>query len=293
MRLWLFLTLFKRGINMLDFYYEQADDVIEYHHKKSIGAEHDYHLHERYEIYFLVEGHLNYFVNQSTYSMKSGELLIVNNTEIHTHSLQKNKYYERILILFEPSLPRLLNYQDFDLLKCFTNRLPGENNKIRLTTVQLEELMRLFYKLETVSIKQDIKSNVLKLTVFVELLVFINEIFENNHSTTSIPTIPGKLSPILEYIDQNLCEDLSLETLEKMFFINRFYLSRIFKNNTGISIHQYIMLKRIIRARMLLKEGNNVTKACYASGFNDYSNFIRIFKKLVGVLPSEYQKHPF
>jgi AraC-like DNA-binding protein len=101
--------------------------------------------------------------------------------------------------------------------------------------------------------------------------------------------IPEKLIPILDYINENLEGDLSLEFLEKRFYINGSYLSRLFKKSTGSTIHEYIIYKRISKAKKLLAEGSSATEAAFMCGFNDFSNFSRLFKRTVGVSLRQYK----
>ena len=68
------------------------------------------------------------------------------------------------------------------------------------------------------------------------------------------------------------------------------YLNPVFKKETGSTIFQYIQAKRLCLAQLALSRGASVTEACEEAGFNDYSNFIRTFRKILGCTPGEYQK---
>lgn len=275
---------------MLNDYFRDPEYNICYSHNRETNPiPADFHLHNRLEIYFFISGNVNYFVEKKVYPLKHGDLLIMNSHEIHKASFQPGPPYERIVIHFEPSIIKVLCSSDFDLLNCFLNRPAGEQNKINLNKKQVDEIMQLFMKLENL---KDFKgADILKLTYFIELLVFINQIFLSNlQPMEETHSVPDKLIPILDFIDRNLENDLSLEALEQKFYINRFYLSRLFKNVTGSTLHDYILFKRISRAKLLLSKGCNVTEACSKSGFRDYSNFLRMFKRTVGVSPGKYGK---
>jgi AraC-like DNA-binding protein len=90
---------------------------------------------------------------------------------------------------------------------------------------------------------------------------------------------------ILDYINANIKDDLSIETIAAKFFMSRYHLMHKFKQLTGYSVHSYILQKRLIRADMLIKNGMPATQACDQCGFNDYSNFVRSYKKMFGVSP--------
>ena len=97
-----------------------------------------------------------------------------------------------------------------------------------------------------------------------------------------------QINQILLYINENLTEDLSLNLLSDRFYISKYYLNRQFKQFTGLSLYQYIMKKRLIVARNMLRGGSSVMDACLQCGFNDYSNFLKAFKREFGKLPKEY-----
>jgi AraC-like DNA-binding protein len=272
---------------MLDLYYGDTDACISYSHRRTSNPpEVDFHLHNRFEIYFFISGGVNYFIEKKVYPLKYGDLLLINSHEIHRPTFVSAAPYERITIHFEPAVAQAFNSPRFDLLRCFTGRPDGEANRISLAPDQVGEVMKLFARMEGAVQEGEGGGEILKLSLFVELLVFIN-----NAGTCpdNALTVPEKLSPVLDYIETNLAGDLCLEALERRLFINRYYLSRLFKQYTGSTIHEYIIYKRISLAKKLLDEGHNVTEACQRSGFRDYSNFIRIFKKTVGISPGRYK----
>lgn len=98
------------------------------------------------------------------------------------------------------------------------------------------------------------------------------------------------MDEILSYIDRNISESFGLEDLSAHFYLSSSYLCRIFKSATGTTINKYIVAKRITLAKSLLTEGCSVTEACERCGFNDYSNFLKSFKKATGVSPKKYSQ---
>ena len=96
-----------------------------------------------------------------------------------------------------------------------------------------------------------------------------------------------KVIELIEYIMENLTRDLSIDALADRFYMSKYHMMRIFKSETGYSIHQYISEKRILLARNYIMSGMPATTACLECGFKDYSSFSRAFKNQLGVLPSE------
>jgi AraC-like DNA-binding protein len=272
-------------------YLNYKPGTIDYGHTRGEVPHVDFHLHNSCEIYFLISGDVNYFIEKKVYPIQYGDLFITNSQEIHKPSFLSSKTYERIIINFDPIIVQPFNHPDFDLLHCFMNRPRGEQNKINFHKSQLEEVNRLFLKIENANKNTSNGGDILKTAYFIELLVLINRAFISGQPVEEHPNVPEKLIPVLDFIENNLESDLSLDSLERDFFIDRFYLSRLFKQSTGVNIHKYIIFKRIARAKALLPQGYNVTDTCILSGFKDYSNFLRTFKKIVGVPPGTYKQN--
>lgn len=116
---------------------------------------------------------------------------------------------------------------------------------------------------------------------------------ESWHPETSRHSSPKKqdLQNIKEYLDINYVEKINLDDLAKRFFINKYYLTRIFKEQYGISINNYLMQKRITHAKQLLRFTNdNIETICIECGIGDANYFARAFKKMEGVTPGEYRR---
>jgi len=91
---------------------------------------------------------------------------------------------------------------------------------------------------------------------------------------------------IKDYIMKNLKNELSLDTIATNFFMSKYYMCHLFRDETGMTIKNYINLQRISRARELLLSGltpADIPKLC---GYNDYSTFYRTFKKFTGYSPN-------
>lgn len=275
---------------MLDSYYADADHWLKFTHTRSFPLDTiEFHLHNYFEIYFFIAGDVDYFIEKRVHLLKYGDLLLMNNHEIHKPTFRSQEAYERIVIHFEPELGRLLSAPGFNLLDCFLNRPKGELNKIKLSPSEVEELMGIFKRLETLTPHPPAGSETLRLSYLIEILVFINQVFLNIKPAADHGGLPEALIPILEYIDNHLDEDLTLDSLGHRFFMNQSHLSRLFKKGIGSNIHEFIIYKRISKAKKLLSEGYNVTDTCSRCGFNDYANFLRMFKRKVGVSPGRYK----
>ncbi len=106
---------------------------------------------------------------------------------------------------------------------------------------------------------------------------------------------PGRLPPyrlkVLDaYIAANLEEPLTLAQLAAQVEMNLYYFARLFKASTGKSPHQYVLEKRLERARQLLLEtGESVIQIAFATGFKEPSHFTKVFSRHVGATPTQYR----
>lgn len=136
-----------------------------------------------------------------------------------------------------------------------------------------------------------LKVNKLDLFVFYSFLDSVGLLSKPVSSGANKQEIPPLLYKSVEFIEENLCENnLCLEQVATSIFVSRCHYSRMFKEHFGIGFKEYIMNKRIQKAKLMLQEGEPVTDVCYAVGYGDLTHFGRVFKKLVGVNPSDYRK---
>lgn len=98
-----------------------------------------------------------------------------------------------------------------------------------------------------------------------------------------------KLQQVIAYMDEQLAERLSLETIARQIGISPFYFCHLFKQSMGISPYQYLLQQRIERAKQLLLQNRpNIADVALAVGFSNQSHFTRQFKQMVGVTPKRW-----
>ena len=125
----------------------------------------------------------------------------------------------------------------------------------------------------------------------MEILVLLSRAYyEISDSARQDITENEQINQIVSYINNHLKENLSLDHLADQFYLSKYYLSHQFKQFTGLSLYQFIMKKRLTIARNMLMQGKTVTEAYSDCGFNDYSNFLKAFKREFGEKPSDFSK---
>ena len=99
-----------------------------------------------------------------------------------------------------------------------------------------------------------------------------------------------RLNRVLEYVAAKIHEDLSLAALAEIAGMNLCYFSRLFKQSTGVSPHRYVLEQRISRAQQFLRSSDmTIFEVSVRTGFVDQGHFTKVFRRFVGVSPTEYR----
>ncbi|MDF2935352.1 MAG: transcriptional regulator, AraC family [Paenibacillaceae bacterium] len=244
------------------------------------------HYESGYEIFLFLDGIGTYIIEGNRYELSPDSLLIMNSTELHALSISPDHPYERIVLTVKKDfLPPFLSH-GVDFFRSIKYRKLGHGNLIQGELVRKKGILEHFQKLRHLLSQPGPEEEFVAKCVIVELLASINSIKESELlDAQSHKPAMTKIGELLEYINANLIEPLSLDVLAERFFLTKYHLCHIFKESTGYSINQYISHKRIHMADALMLEGYTPTQACFMTGFNSYSNFYKSYRKLTGRSP--------
>jgi AraC-like DNA-binding protein len=267
-------------------------DFALFHLKDKRNLEFEFHYHEFNKIIVFLSGKVVYYIEGKAYKLKPWDILLVNNHEIHKPMIDTSEFYERMAIWINAGFLQQHNDAQCNLLTCFEQASRQKFNLLRLSPETLPEMKQLLLAVEAAGRDSDFGAGVLKNALFLQFMVLLNRSFLGIENKTVHADIEydETICRVLDYISENLREELSLETLSTVFFISKYYLMRKFKRQTGFTIHNYILQKRLLKANGLIKEGKPLAVACAECGFGDYSNFVRAFKQMFGLSPKQYNK---
>jgi AraC-like DNA-binding protein len=252
----------------------------------------NFHFHDLYEIYFCLSDGIRCFVNDRLYNVNKNDLFLFSSEDFHKLVVPQGHLYDRYVLLFSPQYIDILSTDSTDLLKCFKNTSSNSYHQIHFSDEDAEAFKILLYRAESYCMSKEYGSDVSKRLILAEILIFINEFYENN---AAVPTVQqdstySKVKSIISFIDENISENITLDYLSTKFYISKYYLERIFKQATGCSVNEYIINKRILNSKKFLRDNMPVSQVAEIIGFNSDSHFIRTFKKLVGITPKQYAK---
>lgn len=241
------------------------------------------HTHSNYEIFMLIKGDCEYRIEGSIYPLAPFDVLIMRPMEFHKLYINSNKPYERVVMQFSPDLLDNVD-EGNELLTCFNERGLGENNLIPAKTSIVKNLVDNFTFLETHTTKP------CAISVLIKLLIQISEVYNSDKHTVDVGTNDVVVQKVIAYINENITEMITLDTIENYMFLNKFHLNRMFKKVTGSTIVDYIIKKRLLLAQHFIRTGYTPNNACKACGFGEYSSFFRAYKKHFGSSPKSDMK---
>jgi AraC-like DNA-binding protein len=248
------------------FYFQTGEKIINAHDFPP-------HLHDELEIYILIEGDVSFVVENKKYKLTSGDIIVSRPNEMHNCILNSNSVHKHLCFWFDASCEFLLD----NLLK---------KNYPNLISPSADEKADLLEIYELVSQASESNNQRRQFYLLMEMLDVINRSAKNPITQLSLP---DSLSKILADIDKHFIEINSLSYFTEKYSISQSTLNRLFKIHLNTSPKVYLETKRIAYSRILLCEGKTVFEACIQSGFPDYSNYIRLFKKMFGITPKQYQ----
>ncbi len=237
------------------------------------------HNHDEYEIYMYLGGDTHYVVEGKNYSLEPNDIIIIRRGEMHRPYHKSNSPYSRIVLMVNPEYFKENNCLKYE--KQFLNTSGSIGNKIDAGTVKSSGLLDAFERLRKYSDEfKNYKTPVCK-AIVTEILYIIDNI--SKFSADDIPN--DQIRKAIKYINSNFTHDISISDISDYCYVSKFYLCRIFKEATGLTIHDFITRKRIQHIRDLRAKGISLTNAVMNSGFNNYSNFYRSYVKLTGHSP--------
>lgn len=259
-----------------------------FHLRDSAGQELDYHFHEFDKLVILIEGRVDYLVEDRSYALAPWTVLLVRHHTIHKAVIDRSEPYERIILYLDPGyFGRAM--PGAGLLDCFDQADKHGRHLLRANEEQLAELKGTIAAYEKAAQDTRFGARAMCETLIVQLLIHVSRLSEAEPAGLKGGGDP-KIRQALSYINENFRSELTVDDLAERVFMSRYHFMRLFKEQTGSTVHATIRQKRLMHAARLIREGVPAVKAAELSGFNDYSAFHRAFKASFGISPGMIMK---
>ena len=250
------------------------------------------HYHEFYEIVYVMCGSATHIINGEAHSACMGDLFLLNYDTAHT-LVDVRSNYKMISISFLPDIvdPSLADSQNVnDLLMFLINEEIFEHDSnagfivLHACAKEFETMLEEMYS--EYANQRDYSPFILRHLMSV-VLGRVYRIASQKYEISSQDNLTG----VMHYIDQNYMRPCKLSDLAKIALLSPSYLSAQFKIRFGVSISDYIHMKRMENACSLMKTTDDSILAIMREvGYNDPKNFYRIFKSHTGMTPGDYRE---
>ncbi len=251
-----------------------------------------YHSHDHLEIAYVMAGRGKYNINNEIYDVEEGDLLILNPGVMH-ESLSGEQGEEATTEFF-------VGFSDIQLPDYPPNFLPiPDGGHIMHTTGEFrQKVMRICANMEEENlICKEGRYFMLKSYLMQLILLVIREQSENISTTGSYAFKSVNRKYVVErmvaYFEEHYSEKISLDQIAENMYLSPFYISKIFKSETGDTPIHYLINIRMEKAKKLLedKKESSIQEIAAMVGYDDAYHFSKLFKKRYGIAPSQIRKH--
>lgn len=270
--------------------YMLSKDFEIYYYEDRALSKVDLHTHDYYEFYFFLEGDVSIQIGEKLFPVRHGDIMLI--PPHHSHcTIIRNKEtpYRRYvfwisqeycnhLLQSSPDYAYIMQYVATEKHYIF------HTDQVAFNAIQ-SKILRLLEELRTEKFGREAQISI----CVNDLVLNVNRLAHELNTPKRKYTEHRLYRQLEEYIEEHLEEDLSLEKLSDIFFTSKYHIAHVFKDNIGLSIHQYITKKRLNLCQEAISGGMSITDAYHRFGFGDYSSFYRAFKKEYGISPKDYR----
>jgi AraC-like DNA-binding protein len=208
--------------------------------------------------------------------MNPESLLLIPPKHVHGVNVQSARPHQRISVHF---MPGLLDQAERSLLL--------EIFHVPHLYYPDVSMHRIGFLVQSLFDCKDMEEPLQKIAVRHRALSLLTHIYQLYLQNLVCPAPKDeRIQAMLGYLNRNLHEPVSLDTLCREFHVSKNHLNVIFRKETGTTVNQYMRIKRLVMARQEILKGCTAEEAAYRAGFNDYSNFYRAYKAFFGIIPS-------
>ena len=256
-----------------------------YHYRDPYFKSLDFHSHDFFEIYVFLDGNVTYYIEESAYDLAAGDILIIPPGRMHRPVIGDGKnVYERIVLWLDAFFLQSLGLDSAQAAPLYS----AEESRDYLVRLDGRDFAFVTELLSRMGDFADQEGGSASRSAIVLLLSILGGRMQTappraDHEQELIPQV-------IAYINAHLWDDLSLDALCAKFYISKFHLIRTFKSYTNATVYDYVIAKRILLAKKLMRQGMTACAAGEQCGFGDYSNFYKAFVKKTGMSPAQFKK---
>ena len=246
------------------------------------------HWHRSIEIDYLLDCEADYYINGKKKQVAAGSITLINSGDIH--ALEPRE----VPVDTEDKIHGISLFISYEFLKkiCpeidqITFELEGQEERLK----ELKEVFNSLIRLELAPPEEYgyLKKNAMLHSLMYLLLTYFKE--PRNQSSVKSQKYIDRLRVVLDYVEENYREPLTLQGVADHFSVSMEYLARILKKYTGNTFKTHLNQVRVSKAfRDLLETDYSVLEIAMRNGFSDTRSLINVFRDTYGMTPSQYRK---
>ncbi|WP_240417047.1 AraC family transcriptional regulator [Paenibacillus periandrae] len=252
-----------------------------------------YHYHRGIEILFVHQGQGHIIMNRKMYDLNSGCIVLIQPFQLHRLNFEVSDQnpYERTVVTFEPStfapyfksFPTVLRFFEHIWKEELSNQVfPMDSGAAYMSDI----FERYNTKMSDRHGNEQLEAASILL---IHILDYLKSLLEDSQ-LQGVPRTERSVEKIMQWVEEHYTEPFELSELAEELHLSRYHVSHLFRNETGSSITDYVIARRIRQACWLLKtESFTIEQIGSMVGIPNFSYFCRIFKKNIGVTPKQYR----
>ena len=254
-----------------------------------------FHCHDYYEFYIHLSGGEYMGVDNQLFLLKPNQVFILPPFCMHGLSCTKEmKDYERSYLNLSPEVMRVLGCGQIDLDQFFRSQTADDVCTYQLTDQDAKKYVawidRIRHNQENHSSEGDAIHRFENYTLLMNIMNLLCQTMRKTAPVEGEAFGNSIIQEILTYINNHYTQPIRIENLARSFGVSVSWLSHEFARFTNRSVYDYVLYRRVMLARQQMLGDASLNDIAYQCGFNDYSNFLRSFTKIIGASPSKYRK---
>ncbi|MDO4649765.1 MAG: AraC family transcriptional regulator [Eubacteriales bacterium] len=251
-----------------------------------------FHWHTYFEITYIRSGKGHYYANGKIYEVQAGDTMIFNSAEPHGWQIL-DQQLDVIVINFETSFISVYSENEqLDFLRSFVEHGSNFQNKIDSNGIISKKIHTIMQELLVEWSEKELGYRTIIHSDILYLLTLLTRYYQGKPKSEELLTQKQKamerLSAALIYINENCCRKVTLKEAADTVFMSPNYFSHFFHKATETSFSDYVSLQRILRANeMMDNTDKSIQTIALECGFQNLSNFYRLYKKHTGASPGK------
>ncbi len=260
-----------------------------YHFEDAYREDGLIHSHAYYEIYLYLKGDIHIMIEERAYEVQPYDLFLFPPGLMHRHRAVGGKpfQYERAYLYLTENLLGHLGAPECDFSEMVRAAIREKRFQCHPGRERAVAMLQNMKKIIECGSSTD---PLIQCGNRARLTLLVAQVCEclRGDSAQAGREDRSVAAQAMRFVNEHLTERISLDELAETLYVSKYHLSHAFKEKTGMAVYQYLLMKRVVYAQMLMQNGESPQQAAHESGFEDYAGFYRAFRRWMGYPPAEY-----